>query len=82
MQGSALTRSRPRSWLHNAVYYPTTDDFRTAYSKGLLEKTTRNDGMNSTWIGTDRRGPGASLSFASRGAHCLDLPKTTHSSVR
>ncbi|BGP51602.1 hypothetical protein JCM10450v2_007552 [Rhodotorula kratochvilovae] len=43
-------------WLHNAVYYPTTADFRTAYDKGLVEKTTRNGGMNSTWIGTDRRG--------------------------
>ncbi|GJN93972.1 hypothetical protein Rhopal_007035-T1 [Rhodotorula paludigena] len=44
-------------WLHNYVYYPTTAAFRDAWDKGLVEMTTRNAGMNSTWIGTDRKGP-------------------------
>ncbi|GAA5903080.1 uncharacterized protein JCM6883_002688 [Sporobolomyces salmoneus] len=44
-------------WLHNGVYYPTSADFRHAFENGEIEITTRNDGANSTWTGTDRDGP-------------------------
>ncbi|GJN93983.1 hypothetical protein Rhopal_007046-T1 [Rhodotorula paludigena] len=43
-------------WLHNYVFYPTTEAFRDAWDKGLIEKTPRNAGMDQPWIGTDRKG--------------------------
>ncbi|GAA5845868.1 hypothetical protein JCM3766R1_004638 [Sporobolomyces carnicolor] len=44
-------------WLHNGIFYPTSQDFRHAYENGKVEFTTRNIGANETWIGTDRDGP-------------------------
>lgn len=61
-------------WLHAGKYYKTTADFRDAYEKGLVEKTTRNAGMNETWIGTDRRGPGASLPSLEKSASRSTFP--------
>ncbi|BGP31066.1 hypothetical protein JCM10296v2_002830 [Rhodotorula toruloides] len=51
-------------WLHNGIFYPTTADFRHAWSNGKVAKTTRNAGMNETWIGTDR--DGAELPYDNR----------------
>ncbi|GAA6059733.1 hypothetical protein JCM10212_000261 [Sporobolomyces blumeae] len=44
-------------WLHDGVFYPTSADFRHAYSNGKVQLTTRNLGTNESWIGTDREGP-------------------------
>ncbi|GAA6019560.1 hypothetical protein JCM10207_003744 [Rhodosporidiobolus poonsookiae] len=44
-------------WLHADVFYGSTSEFRAAWEAGKVEKTTRNDGMNSTWIGSDKAGP-------------------------
>lgn len=43
-------------WLHDGIFYPTTADFRHAWTNGKIAKTIRNAGMNETWIGTDREG--------------------------
>lgn len=51
-------------WLHDGIFYPTTADFRHAWSNGKVAKTTRNAGMNETWIGTDR--DGAELPYDNR----------------
>ncbi|GAA5855142.1 hypothetical protein JCM9279_001967 [Rhodotorula babjevae] len=55
--GRDPSKWKPLGWLHAGKYYKTTADFRDAYERGLVEKTTPNAGMNETWIGTDRRGP-------------------------
>ncbi|GAA5960930.1 hypothetical protein JCM3765_007545 [Sporobolomyces pararoseus] len=44
-------------WLHNGIFYPTSQDFLHAFKAGKVEVTTRNIGANESWIGTDRDGP-------------------------
>ncbi|GAA5982519.1 hypothetical protein JCM5350_006100 [Sporobolomyces pararoseus] len=44
-------------WLHNGIFYPTSQDFLHAFKAGKVEVTTRNTGANESWIGTDRDGP-------------------------
>ncbi|GAA6007466.1 hypothetical protein JCM11491_004172 [Sporobolomyces phaffii] len=48
---------RHDGWLHNNIYYPSSEAFRNAFENGKIEMTTRNDGASQSWIGTDRDDP-------------------------
>jgi primary-amine oxidase len=47
--------------LWDNVYYTSIAEFRKAWENGTMGKPTRNVGVNETWPGTDKAGPGSSF---------------------
>jgi hypothetical protein len=47
--------------LWDNVYYTSIAEFRKAWENGTMGKPTRNIGVNETWPGTDKAGPGLSF---------------------
>jgi hypothetical protein len=58
------------------IFYNSLASFREAWTSRAMGKPTRNDGMNSTWVGTDKTGPGAFFPSLPSRSYCSLLSFT------